>query len=321
MGVFGFLWGSLLGSWIEAGAYFVVLFARRPFRVVRETVGPMWAYGWPLIVTTLAGLCMHQANRYLLRWLLDDLHAIGIFAVAWTLANGVNQVVVTPFQSIWQAVMYEIHQMDDRLKLFQRVFKYYALLIALILLGVSVLSEPIVRVLAAAEFAEAASVLPWLCLAFFFFTLHGLVRAPAMVHARTVSVAGVSVIAALVNVGANVLLIPRFGIHGAAYAAVITYVTFTALGHVAYRRIEDMRLPLHHVGTAVVGGVALTAGVQWALPPDAGFVLQVVVGSAVTLAAAAAVLLGPARGLVDRRSEVWGTLAGALRRARQGQAP
>jgi O-antigen/teichoic acid export membrane protein len=304
LGVAGFLWGSLIGGWIEALVYWAILFARRPVRLVREVVRPMWSYGWPLLVTTLAGLAMHQMNRFMMRWLLDDLHPIGIFAVAYTLAQGVNQVIVTPFQSIWSAVMYEIDLLGDRVRMYQRVFKYYTVAIALVLFGVAVASRPIVSILAAPEFAEAANVLPWLCLAYFFFTLHGLLRAPAMIHRRTISVARVSVIAAVVNFVANLALIPLSGMYGAAWAAVITYAVFTLLGHLEYRRIEDLRFPLRYVVASAMLGVALTAAMQAAVPQGKGLAVEIASAAGAWVAVAAGVLLGPARGLLERDSPV-----------------
>lgn len=315
LGVSGFLWGSLIGGWIEAVVYWLILFAGRPTRIVREVVGPMWSYGWPLLVTTLAGLAMHQMNRFVMRWLLDDLHPIGIFAVAYTLAQGVNQVIVTPFQSIWSAVMYEIDLLEDRVRMYQRVFKYYAVAIALVLFGVAVASRPIVRILAAPEFAEAASVLPWLCLAFFFFTLHGLLRAPAMIHRRTISVARVSVIAAVVNFLANVALIPLAGIYGAAYAAVITYAVFTLLGHLEYRRIEDLHFPLRYVVASAILGVALTAAMQVLVPEGASLAVQIAAAAAAWIVVATGVLLGPARGLIERDSPIRRVLVAVRGRA------
>jgi O-antigen/teichoic acid export membrane protein len=198
--------------------------------------------------------------------------------------------------------------------MYQRVFKYYTLAIALVLFAVSVASGPIVRILAAAEFAEAANVLPWLCLAFFFFTLHGLLRAPAMIHRRTVSVARVSVIAAVVNFLTNVALIPRFGIYGAAYASVITYAVFTLLGHLEYRRIEDLRLPLRYVVWSSVAGVVLVAATRAVVPAGSGLTAQIAASAVATSVAAGGVLLGPARGLIERDSAFRQALAAVRKR-------
>jgi O-antigen/teichoic acid export membrane protein len=302
MGVYGFLWGSLVGGWVEAIAFVAILFGGRAFRLVPEVIRPMWSYGWPLILTMLAGLSMHQSNRYLLRVFLQDLGPIGIFAVAFTLAQGVNQMIMVPFQSIWSPVMFEIDQLPDRREMYRRIFKYYTLGIGLILLAVSLLSRPIVAVLAAPEFGGAAEVLPWLCLAFFLFTLHSVLRVPALLHHRTVSVAMNSLVAAVVNVGANVALIPRLGIQGAALASVITYGVFSGLGYVAYRRIEDLRFPLRYVAWVGGGGVALCAAAWWAVPATAPLPLQGAVGFLAWAIGAAVTALGPARSLFDRNS-------------------
>lgn len=302
MGVYGFLWGSLVGGWVEALAFFVILFGGKSFRLVTEVIRPMWAYGWPLILTTLSGLSMHQVNRYLLRVILGDLGPIGIFAVAFTLAQGINQMIMVPFQSIWSPVMFEVDQLPDRKAMYRRIFKYYTLGIGLILLAVSLLARPIVRVLAAPEFAEAAEVLPWLCLAFFLFTLHSVLRVPALLHHRTVSIARNSVVAAIVNVVANLALIPLFGIQGAAFASVLTYATFSAIGYLTYRRIEDLRFPLRYVAWVVVAGFALCAALSWAVPRSAPLQLQGALGFLAWALAAGVTVLWPARALLDKNS-------------------
>jgi len=304
MGVYGFLWGSLIGGWVEALAFVVILFGRKTFRLVPEVIRPMWAYGWPLILTMLAGLSMHQLNRYFLRVFLDDLGPIGIFAVAFTLAQGVNQMIMVPFQSIWSPVMFEIDRLPDRREMYRRIFKYYTLGIGLILLAVSLLSRPIVAILASPEFGGAAEVLPWLCLAFFLFTLHSVLRVPALLHHRTVSVATNSLIAAVVNVMANVTLIPRFGILGAAFASCITYGVFSALGYFRYRRIEDLHFPVQYVAWVGGGGLALAAAAWWAVPDSAPLVLQGAVGFLLWVIAAGGPALGPARSLFDKESEM-----------------
>lgn len=304
MGVYGFLWGSLVGGWLEALAFLAILFGGKSFRIVSEVIRPMWAYGWPLILTTLSGLSMHQANRYLLRLFLGDLGPIGIFAVAFTLAQGVNQMIMVPFQSIWSPVMFEIDQLPDRRQMYRRIFKYYSLGIGLILLAVSLLARPIVAILAAPEFGGAADVLPWLCLAFFLFTLHSVLRVPALLHHRTVSIALNSLVSAVVNILANIAFIPHWGILGAAVASVVTYGTFSTLGYFSYRRIEDLSFPLRYVAWVVVGGVGLCALSFHLVPSTMPFPVQGAVGFLLWVIAAGITALWPARPLFDKESEM-----------------
>jgi len=173
----------------------------------------------------------------------------------------------------------------------------------------ALLSVPLVRILAAPEFAEAADVLPWLCLAFLFFPLHSLLRVPAMIHRRTTSVARTSMLAAAVNFVANLALIPRLGIYGAAVASVITYAMFSLMGHLAYRQIENLHFPIQFAVYAAVGGAALVVAERLLVPGDAPLVVQIAVGVMGWCLAAGVVIAGPARGLVQRDSVVRRALA------------
>ena len=126
-----------------------------------------------------------------------------MYSVAYMLAQGVNSLVITPFNQIWSTVIYEADQLPDRLNVFRRVFRYFVLGISLVLLGLALMAEPLVRIITAPEYAEAARVLPWLCLAMLFFPMHTLFRLPAVLHRRTVSVARTSIVAAVTNLLAN----------------------------------------------------------------------------------------------------------------------
>ncbi|GJM43231.1 MAG: undecaprenyl-diphospho-oligosaccharide flippase [Gemmatimonadota bacterium] len=297
MGVYGFLYSSLIAGALEALAMFLALFAGRPAGVIREAIPPIWRYGWPLMITSLAAVAMHQMDRYLLRWQLEDLGPIGVYSVAYMLAQGVNSLVITPFNQIWSTVIYEADQLPERLDIFRRVFRYFVLGISLVLLALALLAEPIVRIVTAPEYAEAGRVLPLLCLAMLFFPMHTLFRLPAVLHRRTVSVARTSLVAALSNLAANLALIPYLGIYGAAIASVVTYAVYAFFGHWTYRRIENIGFPIRYVLIAATGGAGLVLVQRAVAPADAPLVLQIGSALVLWLVAFGLVLAGPAREL------------------------
>ena len=302
MGVFGFLWSSIIVGLLETGVIVGVLFRRRPFRLERSAVKPLWSYGWPLILTALAGLGMHQIDRYLLRWLLTDLGPLGIYSVVYTIVQAVNALVLLPFNLIWSTVMFEVDALPDRVAVFRRIYRYFVLGVSLVLLGAALAATPLMRLMTAADYSEGASLIPWLSLAFFFFSLDTIFRLPAMIHRRTISLAKVSALAALTNVVVNLVLIPKFGIHGAAGTSVLTYAVFTFGGQLIYRRIENFGFDLRIVGLTVLAGAALVLLQRALVPSDASFLIWTASAIGFWVLAAALVLMGPGRELLARGS-------------------
>jgi O-antigen/teichoic acid export membrane protein len=257
LGVMGFLYSSLIASTLEMVAYGIILFAKKRVGWIGESVPILLRYGLPIMIAGLSALAMHQMNRGILRWLDVDLASIGLFALAYMIAQAGTTLVLEPFHAIWAPLMFEADRQADRLQVFRRVFIGLLCTVFLMQLGIALASRPLIQVVAAPDYSAAAALLPWLCLAFFFFPLHTMFRIPVMLHRKTERVALIAFIAAAVNCLLNLLLIPRFHVLGACWASIGTYATFSFAGYTLYRRTENLRFPLHIIAGATVIGVGV----------------------------------------------------------------
>jgi O-antigen/teichoic acid export membrane protein len=98
---------------------------------------------------------------------------------------------------------------------------------------------------------------PIVCLAYLFFSMHEHFKVPAMLANRTVALLPVAVFCATANIAFNLLLIPRGGAMGAAWASVFTFVVFSVAGLFRYRRIDRYDYPFAS-SAALVGGMVAT---------------------------------------------------------------
>ena len=299
LGVFGFLYSALIVAVVQFAVLSIALFARKPVRVRRDLMGPFWKYCYPLVFSSLASLVMHQADRYLLRIIREDLTEVGLYALAYQITQGVNALVLTPFHSIWQTNLYEINRMPDRIAVFGTVFRAFTFGLWLILLGIALFARPLVAIVADPSYAPAADSVPLLCLGFFFFSLHAFFSAPAFIHMKTKTIAKTATVAAIVNVGLNLALIPALGALGAAITTVFTYATFSFYGNVRYRRFEDLQFPLKPIFACVAMSIVLVpAGNAIADALGDGLGMQIVVAAGTWCVAVGCVAAGPGRGLL-----------------------
>jgi O-antigen/teichoic acid export membrane protein len=134
---------------------------------------------------------------------------------------------------------------------YARVFLYFTFGLMLVMFGVSLLAESVLGVLASEEYRAAAGLVPIVLLAYVLFAFHGQFSVPAMLAKRTKTLVPAAAAGVLVNVSANLFLIPRFGTYGAAWASVLTYGTFSFVGLTLYRRID--RYPYDFLRVALVG--------------------------------------------------------------------
>lgn len=301
-GIYGFLIGGLVTAYLQSIVLLVVLFRRESFRVYPELFARFWNYGYPLIFVGLSSLLMHQADRYLLRGILDDLRQVGLYGLAYQIVQGVNSLVVIPFASVWHVTKYEINESPERVEVYENFFKAFSLGLWLILLGIALFAGPIIVILASPEFYAASQTIPTLCIGFFLFSLHEFYSIPAYLHKRTKTIARVATIAAVGNIASNCALIPFLGVDGAALSTVVGYALYSLYGHLRYRRFEKLKYPMRYVIVPIAAGAALVLGARVIAPPGSSLVWSILVASAVWLIAAGAVGLGPGRRFVVKGS-------------------
>jgi len=195
---------------------------------------------------------MHQADRYLLRVFLD-MDRVGIYSFAYTIGQAINALCLMPFVAIWSVEVYEIAKQPNAKQLYVNIFTYFVYGLALIMFGISLFSKPLLRLLATPVYVEAADLIPIVCLGYVFFSIHEHFKVPALLAKRTSSLLPAYLIAALINIGVNLLAIPLLGIAGSAWTSVLTFATFSFVGLWRYRRIDRYPYPLLRCGLMVVG--------------------------------------------------------------------
>jgi O-antigen/teichoic acid export membrane protein len=299
-GIEGVFQANLLATAAGTVALFGLFWRRRGrFATNAALVRDLLSYGGPLVVTALLALGMHQADRYLLRAFLG-LEQVGLYSVAYAVGRGVNTLVLVPFSQIWYVAIYEVAKDDTAKKVYTETFRYFVYGLILILFGLSLFAEPALSLLVAEEFRASANLVPVVCLAYFFFSLHAHFNVPVLLAKSTLSLIPAHVVALLTNIGTNLVLIPAFGTWGAAWASVITFAVFAFVGLAVYRRIDRYDYPFGRCAMALAGVsacfVAFKAMFSWAERPLAAAVVAVAIWSLWCL-----LLLGPAAAAAWRR--------------------
>jgi O-antigen/teichoic acid export membrane protein len=253
LGVAGILLGNLIATGTKTVALLVIFIRNRgPYVIHWHLVGQLWQFGGPLVGTALLSLAMHRADRYILRLFLG-LEQVGIYSLAYTVGQTINTLFLLPFAAIWEVEMYEIAAQPNAKHIFAKVFQYFVYGLMLILLGVSLFAQPLLRLMASPAYAEAAPLIPIVCLAYIFFSLHEHFRAPVMLAKRTLTLLPVYLIATVANIGLNLIMIPLLETAGAAWASVITFMIFSFIGLWRYRMIDRYDYPLLKCGVVLAG--------------------------------------------------------------------
>lgn len=278
MGVAGLLIGNLIAGVATCTALTSILWWTRGMYVVDLGVLlRLMAFGCPLIITALLSFLMHQADRWLLHVSNVPMSEVGVYSLAYQVGQGVNTLFVLPFTSIWSVLIFEVARQPDAREIYIKVFRYSVFTLSLVMLGVSLFAWPLVRILFAADYGEAADLIPIVCLAYLLFSLHNHFAVPVLLAKRTTWMLPASIVGAAFNVEANLVLVPYWGTLAAAWVTVATFALFSFVGLWCYRRIERYPYPFFACAAIAVGMIVTFIGwskvANWHDQPVGSFAL------------------------------------------------
>jgi O-antigen/teichoic acid export membrane protein len=261
----GILTGNLISSVATCGLLLVLFVPQRgPYTFRVNIFRALAGFAWPMVVTGLLSLLMHQADRYLLRHYVD-LDQVGIYSLAYQLGQGINTLILMPFASIWNVLQFEVAEQAHANQVYHRVFRSFSTILLLIMLGISLYARPLLSLISSSAFAAAADLVPIICLAYFFFSITNFLTLPAILEKRSFRLLPGGIAGAALNIFLNLLLIPYFGIAAAAWVSVVTFAAYTAVNYRCCRGDGTVTFPVRATLfplTCVVGVYVVFRGVM-----------------------------------------------------------
>ena len=252
-GAVGVLAGQVLGA-VAALAISLRLAQPKPrFGIDRARLRAMLAFSLPLVPASVAVIGASYADRVTVGALLG-LGDLGVYGVAVRIAALVG-VLVIGFQNAIVPLIYANYRDPTTPSALARLARLYVGGSIVLVAGLALLGPEVVAIMATPAFGRAAVVLPLLASTVLLSSLANV--APGLaIERHTRPMAAIAIGCAVVTISLNLLLVPWFGITGAALASVagaaLTLFLTAALGQRRYRIPFD--------GPAILAG-ALVAGV------------------------------------------------------------
>jgi O-antigen/teichoic acid export membrane protein len=221
----------------------------------RGLLREMNRFGLPLVPTALFLWVTNFSDRFFLVKLADVAEA-GLYSVGVRVASAMV-LLLTAFRMAWPAFAYSIKDEREARQTYAYVLTYLTVVASWVALALTLLAPWIVDVLADESFAESSRVVGPLAFSTVSYAAYIVVAIGVGRARRTQFNWVVTGVAALVNVVLNLLLIPPYGMIGAAAATVAAYTTM-AVGMAWWsQRIYPVPYQWRRVATAALGAVAL----------------------------------------------------------------
>jgi O-antigen/teichoic acid export membrane protein len=228
--------GVIVGNFIGTLCVYAALIGYRRYQLglqfSRRLLREMNKFGMPLVPAALALWAINFIDRLFLAHFKEQ-SEVGVYSVAVRISSAVVFMLVA-FRAAWPAFAYSIDDDREARRTYSYVLTYVVLVTSWVALGLGLLSPWLVHVLARKHgfyrASDAVALLAFGSAAYAAYTVMAIGSSRARKTQFNWIVAGLG---AAVNIGLNVLLIPPYGMIGAAIATVAAYVALL-VGMIAY---------------------------------------------------------------------------------------
>ncbi len=260
-GLEGALWAMTLAGGAGALVMNGYLLATTTWRIDWGVLQRMLRYSAPLMVNSLAIPFLYAGDRFLMERLASAT-ALGIYDLAARLASVLNVIVVQGFQSAFNAIGLKEHGATGGGALHRRTFRHYVVFGGGFALGLSLFAGDTLALLIDSDGQALLAAEPFvfpLALGFVGYGLYIIASNILLARAKTRTISLVVLVSALLNLGLNLVLIPRIGAMGASLATLASYTLLAVGAGLAAQKSEGIRFRWEHLG-----GVLLVVCVLYA---------------------------------------------------------
>lgn len=196
------------------------------------------SYGLLALITILLIQFLYQTDLLMIKYFMTD-RDVGIYKGAltiseylWLVPSAIQMSLLHTSSEMWSKREYiKIDQISSKL------MSYTSSLLVLLTLGLVVLSKPFIRVYFGIEFLDAVQPLNILLIGSFAFGLSRIVSPILQGKGELFLVIKCTFIAVILNVSLNWILIPMYGISGAAIATSISYFSMILSHSMAVKKV------------------------------------------------------------------------------------
>lgn len=222
------------------------------------------AFGLPRVPHGFALQVMAVADRFILQK-FRSVAEVGVYSMGVSFGL-VPKIALGAFEYAWAPFYYATSREPGAQRIFSTVTTYGVAALALMTAGLSAIAADLLLLMTTGDYAAAAGVVTWTAVGVFFYGVYLLTSIGLNITSQTRYYPLSTATGAAVNLLLNFVLIPRYGIMGAAWANGAAYAVQCAI---AYRFAQQFYPITYERGrlARAIGAAVLGWGAAQLLPP------------------------------------------------------
>ena len=188
-------------------------------------------FSLPLIPTAICWWITTSSNRYFLNYFCDS-DTVGIYAVASKFSSIVLTLSIIFYQT-WQETAITQYSSPDKDKFFSKIFNTYIIVLCTLLIGYTFLVKVCYGWLVGPNYQDSSKYVYLLGIGAILYAISAFFELGYQCSKETNRSIWSVMLTMCANIALNFLLVPRFGIYGAVFTSIVSYLLL-----ISYRWIE-----------------------------------------------------------------------------------
>lgn len=229
---------------------------------------PHLRFGLPAVPRSAMMWIITFSDRYIISYFMG-VSPTGIYNAAYVLATHVSFFIGPTGTLLFPTVSksYDEKNLEETRNYLKYSLKYFMMVAIPSAFGLSILAKPILQILTTPEFLSGYTIVPLIAFGTLLYGVYVIGTHPIVLVYKTELITALLGTAAALNIGLNILLIPRMGILGAAVATLIAYSVLGILTLMVSRRYLKFDLSLPFMAKSVIASVIMTLCI-WLIHPE-----------------------------------------------------
>lgn len=242
----GRIYGVATTYLVAAIIVWLLLFLKKPVGIKKEYLKYGIAVGFPIVFHSLSQQILGQSDRVMMQWFGVNADKIGIYSLFYTISS-VLVTILGALNNSWCPFYYDDLN-EEKWNIFIKKCKNYIELFTVLGIGFLFLSREVSYLMADESYWSGMNIIPILTFAVYFTFMYQFPVNFEFFHKKTKIIAIGTVGAGILNIILNAIMIPKWGMYGAAIATAISYL---ALFFAHYYIVIHMKEHPYHLNIKI----------------------------------------------------------------------
>jgi O-antigen/teichoic acid export membrane protein len=250
------------------GILFIIFhtgYTRPDYSIIR----PYLRYGLPLVPTLIFGFVVSSSDRYVIGYFMGA-EKVGIYSAGYNIGNVILMFSFFILYILRPTVYdsFDKKKIDEVRTYLSYSLKYFLLLSIPSVFGLSILSKSLLINLTTTDFiVEGVFIIPLVAISIVYFGAARIFGTVLLFYKQSKLFASIFGIAAILNLGLNMIFVPQFGIIGAAITTFIAYYLLAIIfWYISYKKIK-FKIQLDFIFKSIFASIVPSLIIWFFTPP------------------------------------------------------